>query len=224
MGIQAVLLDLDGTLADTAPDLGIALNRLLEEEGRATLDYEEIRKHASFGAKGLVERGFNDVADGGDGELERLTGRFFDLYAESLCEHTRLFPGVEKTLRELEGRGIAWGVVTNKAERFAEPILRQLDLLEGAACRVYGDTTVRKKPAPDALLYAAEALALAPARCLYVGDSERDVAAAKAAGMKVLVVTYGYESREGDIGSWGCDGAVDVLTDVLGWMDGTDQK
>ncbi len=208
---KAVLFDLDGTLADTAPDLGDALNRLLAEEGRPPLPTEEIRKHASFGAAGLVACGFGELADG---ERRRLTERFLALYAQNLCVRTRLFPGAEKTLGTLAERGIAWGVVTNKSRCFAEPILRKLGLHDAARCLVYGDTAPHKKPAPDLLLLAAKELRLEPADCLYIGDSQRDVIAAKAANMPVLAVAYGYESRDADIAAWGCDGVVNSLSDI----------
>ncbi len=220
MKTSAVLFDLDGTLADTAPDLGDALNRLLREEGRAALPPGAIRRHASFGAKGLIACGFGALENT---ESERLTARFLELYAQNLCVKTRLFPGTEATLSTLERRKIAWGIVTNKSRRFAEPILKKFGLHEAAHCLVYGDTVTRKKPESDVLLYAAEKLATPPSDCLYVGDSERDAMAAKAAGMPVLIVAYGYESKDADIDTWLCDGTVNKLADVLLWTDGSRQ-
>ena len=214
--MKAILFDLDGTLADTAPDLGGALNRLLEEEGRTALPAEEIRKCASFGAKGLLEAGFGPDS----AEEKQLTARFLALYAQRLCDKTRLFAGAETTLKTLDERGIAWGVVTNKSRCFAEPILKQLGLHDRAHCLIYGDSAQRKKPAPDLLLLAAKELDIPPAECLYIGDSERDVAAAKAADMPVLVIAYGYESKDADVSTWGCDGMVNELGDILFYVDG----
>ena len=216
MRVSAVLLDLDGTVADTAPDLADALNRLLEERNRHPLPATEIRRHASFGAKGLIDYGFPDASPG---ETQRLMKRFLELYAERLCVKTRLFPGVMQHLEALEQRGIPRGIVTNKMRYLAEPILKKLGIDTLMQCRVYGDTTKRKKPAPNSLLYAAGQLRIAPENCLYVGDSERDILAAKAANMPVLITAYGYESEGATDGLWGSLGSVETLADVLPWID-----
>ena len=216
MKTSAVLFDLDGTLADTAPDLGDTLNHLLVEEGRAALPPEEIRKYASFGAAGLLARGFGKLTPD---ETARLTARFLKLYEQNLCNKTRLFPGVFETLRALEKRGVAWSVATNKSRRFAEPLLRKLGLPETAAGPVCGDMVKYKKPAPDLLLLAAERLRVNAPDCLYVGDSERDAKAAGAAAMPVLIVAYGYESSHADTDTWSCDGVVERLIDVIAWVD-----
>lgn len=223
MNTSAVLFDLDGTLADTAPDLGDALNRLLEEEGRTPLALGKIRARVSYGARGLVACGFGELPAA---EEERLIKRFETLYAQKLCDKTRLFPGAEETLRELARRGVAWGVVTNKNERFAAPIVEALGLGRGMHVLICGDMAAHKKPAPDLLLLAAEKLALEPPRCLYVGDSERDVEASRAAGMPVLIVTHGYdaqdEAQDEEFAGWGCDGVLDELGEILSWIDKPD--
>ena len=210
--MKAILCDLDGTLADTAPDLGTALNRLLEEQNRETLAAHTIRKHASFGAKGLVHCAFGDCPPA---QEARLTQRFLELYEQNLCAQTQLFDGVPETLNALSANGLAWGVVTNKSRRFAEPILQQLGLHDHADCLIYGDSAKHRKPAPDLLLAATEALQVAAGDCLYIGDSRRDADAAKAAGMPVLVVAYGYESRDTDTGAWNIDGVLKTFGDLL---------
>ena len=212
---SAVLFDLDGTLADTAPDLGDALNKLLEEKGRAPQAADEIRKHASFGARGLITSCFKELTLD---EEQKLITRFQEFYAKQLYDKTKLFPGVVETLQALNQRNIAWGVVTNKNQCFAEPILKQLKLHEKAHCLVYGDTVAHKKPSPDPLLFAAKELKLQASDCLYIGDSERDVIAAQSANMAVLIVTYGYESYNAEDGIWNCDGVLEKLVGLLDWV------
>ncbi len=216
MNTSAVLFDLDGTLADTAPDLSDALNRLLEEEGRSPLALEKIRTRVSYGARGLVACGFGELPPA---EEERLIKRFEVLYARQLCDKTQLFPGVEETLQALTRRDVAWGVVTNKNERFAAPIVEALGLARETQVLICGDAAARKKPAPDLLLLAADKLTVKPSRCLYVGDSKRDVEAAKAAGMPVLIVTHGYDAQDDEIAGWDCDGVLGRLGEILRWID-----
>jgi phosphoglycolate phosphatase len=206
MTIRAVLFDLDGTLADTAPDLADALNRLLAERGRGPVPFEHARPVTSSGARGMLRVGFG--IDPQHTEYDALRARFLDLYAENICRETRLFDGIGELLAAIEGRGLPWGIVTNKAERFTFPLLAALGLEARTACVVGGDTTGRIKPHPDPLLHAARALGLAPGACLYLGDDLRDVQAARAAGMPVLAAAYGYLGDGGDPAAWGADGVI----------------
>jgi len=213
MTIRAVLFDLDGTLADTAPDLAAALNRLLAEHGRRPVPLERARPVTSSGARGMLQVGFD--IDPQDSRYDLLKARFLDLYAERICSETRLFDGIAELLAALEGRGLAWGVVTNKPERFTVPLLEALALRARAACVVGGDTAERAKPHPDPLLHAVQALGVEAARCLYVGDDLRDVQAARAAGMPVIAVAYGYLGEDGDPHAWGADAVVAHPLEVL---------
>ncbi|MCZ7564808.1 MAG: phosphoglycolate phosphatase [Burkholderiales bacterium] len=214
--IRAVLFDLDGTLADTAPDLTAALNALLGEHGRAPVPLERTRPLTSAGARGMLQAGFGIAP--GSSEYEPLKARFLDLYGQSVCAQTRLFPGMDALLDALERRGLRWGVVTNKPERFTTPLLAALGVLHRAACVVSGDTTERPKPHPDPLLHAAGALALAPTACLYVGDDLRDVQAARAAGMPVVAAGYGYLGDGGECGSWQADGIIEHPLETLNFL------
>lgn len=214
--IRAVLFDLDGTLADTAPDLAAALNLLLGEQGRRPVPLELTRPLTSAGARGMLEAGFG-IAPGAP-EYEPLKARFLDLYGRAVCVETRLFGGIGELLDALERRGLPWGVVTNKPARFTEPLLEALGVLHRAACVVSGDTVERPKPHPDPLLHAARALALAPAACLYVGDDLRDVQAAKAAGMPVLAASYGYLGDAGDCRAWQADGVIGHPLETLKFL------
>ncbi|MFO1364608.1 MAG: HAD-IA family hydrolase [Burkholderiales bacterium] len=213
MTIRAVLFDLDGTLADTAPDLAGALNALLAERRRPPVPVAAARPATSSGARGMLRIGFGIDADHRD--YEALKARFLELYEARVCAETRLFAGIAELLATLEARALPWGVVTNKAERFTRPLLAALALLDRAACVVGGDTAARAKPHPDSLLHAARGIGLAPGRCLYVGDDLRDVQAARAAGMPVLAAAYGYLGVDGDPHAWGADGVIDHPLEVL---------
>ena len=202
----AVLFDLDGTLADTAPDLGRALNRVRAACGLAPMPLEITRPHTSSGARGLLKIGFG--LEPGNERYEALKAQFLDFYFAEICIDTRLFDGMAELLDRLEQDGLPWGVVTNKAERFTRPLLQGLGLDARAACIVGGDSTARLKPHPDSLLHAAALLQLPPSACLYVGDDLRDVQAARAAGMRALAAAYGYLGDGGAIESWQADAII----------------
>jgi len=202
-GLRAVLFDLDGTFADTAPDLGRALNRMRADKNLAPLPIETMRAHASSGARGLIKAGFGLAP--GSADYEALRSRFLALYEENLCVDSRVFEGVPALLDAIEARGLPWGIVTNKAQRYTEPLLRELGVDRRAACVVCGDSTPHVKPHPASLLRAAELLSLRPADCLYVGDDLRDVQAARAAGMHFAAAGWGYLGEGGDPNTWGAD-------------------
>ena len=214
--MRAVLFDLDGTLADTAPDLAGALNRLLQEKGRKALPLEITRPWTSAGARGMLKVGFGIDPDHAD--FEPLRVRFLDLYAEKLCVDTRLFPGMPELLDELESRGIQWGIVTNKAERFTLPLVRALGFAERAAVVVGGDTTPHAKPHPQPLLHAAERIGQPPAACLYVGDDLRDIQSARAAGMPVIAAAFGYLGDGSNPDDWGADGVIAAPLETLNYL------
>lgn len=200
--IKAVLFDLDGTLADTAPDLNAALNRVRAARGFAALPLSATRRHSSRGARGLLGVGF--ALAPGDPGYDALREEFLAAYGADLCRETRLFPGVPELLGALEARGLPWGVVTNKQECFALPLLERLGLRNRAACVIGGDTTAWFKPHPGPLLAASSTLGMEPGVCLYVGDDRRDVEAARAAGMKIAVAEWGYLDG-GEPESWQAD-------------------
>lgn len=213
---RAVLFDLDGTLADTAPDLARALNRVRAAHGLAPMPVETTRSYTSSGARGLLKIGFGLEPE--DERYEALKLQFLEFYAAEICVDTRLFEGMAELLDQLDRDGLPWGVVTNKAERYTVPLLQGLRLVERAACVVGGDTAARAKPHPDPLLHAAAALRLPPATCLYVGDDLRDVQAARAAGMRVIAAKYGYLGDGGAIESWQADAIIDHPRQVLDFL------
>lgn len=212
--LRAVLFDFDGTLADTAPDLGSALNRLREQHALAPLSIDAVRPYASSGARGLLRLGF-DLGPG-DANYEQMKQAFLANYGASICVETRLFPGIAELLAHLEARGIPWGIVTNKAARFTDRLVQLLGLAQRASCVVSGDTTPHMKPHPAPLLAAAERLALAPAQCGYLGDDLRDMQAAQAAGMVSIAVEYGYGLGNPGPRQWNADAVISQPTDLIG--------
>lgn len=215
--IRGVLFDLDGTLADTAPDLGLALNLLLQRYGRETVPLERLRPQASHGARGLLQVGFEIRP--ADPYYEELRDEFLELYSKNLRVHTTLFDGVEELLSTLESRSLPWGIVTNKIRRFTDPLVKELDLDRRAACVVSGDTYARPKPYPDPLIGAAEELKLPADTLVYVGDDERDMRAGLAAGMRVVAARYGYLGSELPPEQWNAHALIDAPMELIGYID-----
>jgi phosphoglycolate phosphatase len=216
VAVHAVLFDLDGTLLDTAPDMVGALNRLLEENGLDPLPFDAVRALVSHGSGRLVGFGFPAA----DAERSaKLQQRFLEIYAASLSSGTRLFPGMDAVLAQLAARRLALGIVTNKPGRLTEPLLEQLGLRERFACVVSGDTLSERKPHPLPMLHAAKLAGVAPTDCVYVGDAERDVQAARAAGMRSLVAVYGYLAEDEDYRAWGGDGAIGEPGEIMSWLE-----
>ena len=212
MSSKAVLFDFDGTLADTAPDLAAAINRMRTDLGHDPLPIERLRPFASAGARGLVFAGFDVKPE--DPEYKALREEFLDVYAETCCLTTRLVPGVAELLEELRRRELRWGVVTNKSTRFTERIITHLDLKPD--CVACGDTTPHLKPHPASLLHAAEQLKLPPGTCCYLGYDLRDMQAARAAGMRPIAVEWGYHHPDnGGPGTWEADAVIARPLDML---------
>ncbi len=212
---RAVLFDLDGTLADTAPDLGYALNLQLERHGRPSLPLMAIRPFASEGARGLLKLGFGIDPD--HAGFTEMRAEYLQLYEDNLCRHTTLFPGITELFDALAARGIPWGIVTNKPQRFTAPLVKLLGIDRSAACVVSGDMVPRAKPHPDSLLRAAEQLAVPPAQIVYVGDDQRDVAAAHSAGMGQIIAGYGYLGGTAPE-TWGAQAIIDRPAEVLNFL------
>lgn len=212
-----VLFDLDGTFADTAPDMARALNRLLAAHGRAPLPFERVRPHVSHGGKAMVRIGFGLAP--GDAGYDTLRRQFLDLYAEDLARDTAPFPGVPELVTELEGRAIPWGIVTNKPAWLTDPLMAAIGYGHRAACVVSGDTATRPKPHPDPVLHACALIDREPGDCWFVGDAERDVAAGRAAGCGTLVALFGYLEDGEDSTAWGADGAIGAPLELLPWLN-----
>ncbi|HEY4969331.1 MAG TPA: phosphoglycolate phosphatase [Steroidobacteraceae bacterium] len=214
--LRAVLFDLDGTLLDTAPDMVGALNALRAEQDLAPLPYETVRAAVSHGAARVVKTGFPDADPAAAAALQR---RYLDIYRGALSRGTRLFPGMDEVLAALARRRMKSGIVTNKPAWLTEPLLAELGLRARFECVVSGDTVAERKPHPLPLLHAAELAGVAAGECVYVGDAERDVQAAHAAGMAAVVANYGYMFDDEDSAAWGGDGYLGRALDLLRWLD-----
>ena len=211
-----VLFDLDGTVADTAPDLAGAANAMRIARGLPPLPYADLRPMASHGARGLIGRALGRTPAHPD--FEDLRHEFLNRYEAALCVDSRLFDGIDALLRTLEGSGRRWGIVTNKAARFTDPLVRALDLHARAACVVSGDTTPHAKPHPAPLLHAAMLAGHEAAQAVYVGDDLRDIEAGRAAGMTTIAVGYGYLGEGAPVHDWGADFLVEstrALADLV---------
>ena len=213
--IRCVLFDLDGTLADTAPDLAAALNKMRTDRGLDALPLDPLRRMASSGARGLVGVGFD--LKPGDPEYEAHRVEFLTNYENALHVYTRLFDGVEALLAAIEVDR-KWGVVTNKAKRFTDPLSRSIGFTGRASCVVSGDTTPHAKPHPAPLLHAAAVSGVAAHECIYVGDDLRDIEAGRAAGMKTLAVTWGYLGDTDPPETWGADAVIARPAQVLEYL------
>jgi phosphoglycolate phosphatase len=214
--IRTVLFDLDGTLADTAPDMAQALNTLLIEEGKSALPYETIRPEVSHGAAALITLGFSMGPDAPG--FSQLRQRFLALYSAAICQQTKPFAGIEPLLKSLHAQGINWGVVTNKPAFLTDPLMAQLNLVPAPVCVVSGDTVANRKPHPEPMLLACLQAGSQPHECLYVGDAERDIQAGRGAGMKTLVALFGYISQNDTPQNWGADGMIHHPKEILDWL------
>ncbi len=213
---EAVLFDLDGTLIDSAPDLAGAANDLRQSQGMPPLPFASLRPMVGAGARGMVGVAFG--AKPGDAEFEGLRDAFLARYEQRMLQQTAVFDAMQPVLQSLEAAGVRWGVVTNKASRFTEPIVDGLQLRTRLAALVCGDTTPHSKPHPAPLLEAARQLGLDAAACVYVGDDARDVVAGRAAGMATLAAQWGYLGNGAGIHEWGADAVLGEPSQLLNWL------
>ena len=211
--VQAVLFDLDGTLIDSAPDLGAAVDKMRVARGMSSLPLSHYRPMAGAGARGMIGLAFGWTPEHPD--YEQLKEEFFVNYESSMTERTFAFEGVAQLIQELVNLKMPWGVVTNKSKRFAEPLTQAMPLFASAAVVISGDTTPHAKPHPAPLLEAAKRLGVDPAACVYVGDDERDIVAGHAAHMKTVAATYGYLGAQADVQRWQAHAQIDSPEQLL---------
>jgi phosphoglycolate phosphatase len=211
--VQAVLFDLDGTLIDSAPDLGAAVDKMRVARGMSSLPLSHYRHMAGAGARGMIGLAFGWTPD--HPEYEQLKEEFFVNYESCMTERTFAFQGVAELIQSLERMQMLWGVVTNKSKRFAEPLTQAMPLFANAAVVISGDTTPHAKPHPAPLLEAAKRLGVDPAACVYVGDDERDIVAGHAAQMRTVAATYGYLGAQSDVQHWQAHAQIDSPEQLL---------
>ncbi len=215
---KIVLFDLDGTFADTAPDLAHALNQTLELHGRPAMSLEQIRPAVSHGSSALIKLGFGIEPD--DSRFETLRQELLRFYTEDICLHTNLFPGMEDLITNLDENGIPWGIVTNKPEWLTNPLMEQLNMTKRAICIVSGDTTPNSKPHPEPILHACRlAGGHDPADCIFVGDAKKDIEAGNSAGTTTLVAMFGYLDPDDRPDEWEADGYIEHPSQILDWLN-----
>ena len=214
--IHAVLFDLDGTLIDSAPDLGAAADKMRTERGLPSLPLSAYRPMAGAGARGMLGVAFGMTPE--HPEFASYREEFFVNYESAMTERTVIFDGVPDMIASLVRRGLPWGVVTNKSSRFTLPLTATLPLFASAGAIVSGDTTAHAKPHPEPLFEAARRLGVAPERCVYVGDDERDIVAGLAAGMRTVAATYGYLGQQADVQRWGAHLHIDAPLALLKYL------
>lgn len=211
--VQAVLFDLDGTLIDSAPDLGAAADKIRTDRGLPALPYELYRPMAGAGARGMLQVALDMLPDHPD--FEAAKEEFLTNYQNCLTQRTQAFPGVAELLLSLRAKQLVWGIVTNKSKRFTNPLVEAMPLLAQAHTVISGDTTSHAKPHPEPLFEAARRLGVDPQRCVYVGDDERDVVAGLAAGMGTVAATYGYLGQKAEVSAWGAHAHIDLPVQLL---------
>ena len=211
--ISTVLFDLDGTLVDTAPDLGYALNLQLEKHGKPPLTDAAIRPFASHGSRGLIGFGFGITP--ANPNFITMRDEYLSIYDQVFTRSPVLLPGIEGLLRVLESKYLSWGIVTNKPRRFTLPLIKSMGLDKRAACVVSGDDAPQPKPSPATLLMACGQLGIKPEHCMYVGDAERDIVAGKAAGMHTVVALFGYIDMTDKPHEWGADALIATPDELL---------
>ena len=208
-----MLFDLDGTLIDSAPDLGAAVDQMRTDRGLPSLPMDLYRPMAGAGARGMLGLAFG--VDPEHREFEALREEFFVNYEARITQNTTIFEGADALIKQILMRGLVWGVVTNKASRFTGPLTQSISLFSTAGTIVSGDTTAHAKPHPAPLLEAANRLNLRPTQCIYVGDDERDIVAGRAAGMGTVAAMYGYLGAQSDPQSWGANALIKYPTELL---------
>jgi 2-phosphoglycolate phosphatase len=216
MELACVLFDLDGTLVDTAPDLMRCLNETFARHGFPEAGHSEVKPFISFGARAMIAAGLAHpvAAD----VQETLLAAMLDCYEQHIADHSSFFAGIEDTLTQIEAQGLKWGVVTNKRERFTNPLMAALKLTGRAACIVSGDTTAHSKPHPGPMLAACRQAGVKPEQCVYIGDAVHDIAAGKNANMKTLAASYGYLKPGDRPETWGADAVIDSPLQITDWI------
>lgn len=213
--LDCVLFDLDGTLVDTAPDLIACLNQALSAHKLPVVTDAAVKPCISMGALAMIKQAVPDLAAA---DQQHLLSYMLDCYQNNIAEHSRFFHGISETLDKIESLGLKWGVVTNKRERFTQPLMDAFNLTNRAACIISGDTTANSKPHPEPMFAACTQADVKPENCVYIGDASHDIAAGKNANMKTLAALYGYIKTDDKPESWGADGLIEHPSQLQTWI------
>ena len=214
--LECVLFDLDGTLVDTAPDLLASLNRTLTAFGYSEVDAAAMRPYISYGAMAMINQ---SVAHVDEHEKAQMLAYMLDSYEKNIADSSQLFTGMAEVLQAIEAKGLKWGVVTNKRERFTHPLLSALELDKRAACAISGDTTPFSKPHPEPMFEACRRVGVSAEHCVYIGDAAHDITAGKQADMKALVALYGYLKADDQPEHWGADAMISHPAHLMHWIE-----
>jgi phosphoglycolate phosphatase len=214
--LDCVLFDLDGTLVDTAPDLIACLNQALSLHGYPQVDYAQVKPFISWGAMPMIRHAVSDVDEA---IHEQILDSMLTQYQNNIALHSRFFEGIELALSRIEELGLKWGVVTNKRQRFTDPLMEAMKLSQRAACIVSGDTTANSKPHPEPMLYACQLAGVEPQHCLYMGDAEHDIVAGRSAQMTTFAALYGYLKTGDQPHNWGADELIEHPRQLIDWIE-----
>lgn len=214
--LECVLFDLDGTLVDTAPDLIACLNQALSLHGHPQVDYAQVKPLISWGAMPMIRHALTDVDNA---TYELILNSMLTQYQNNIALHSRFFEGIEDVLSRIEALGLKWGVVTNKRQRFTNPLMDAMNLSHRAACIVSGDTTANSKPHPEPMLFACQQAGVQPRHCLYVGDAEHDIVAGRQAEMTTFAALYGYLKVGDQPLTWGADELIEHPGQIIDWIE-----
>ncbi|MDD2722508.1 MAG: HAD-IA family hydrolase [Methylovulum sp.] len=215
--LSCVLFDLDGTLVDTAPDLIACLNKSFHHHGYGMVAPETIKPFISFGAAAMIKDSLGNTVT--DEEQDAILATMLDFYQNNIAEHSEFFTNMPDILAAIEERGLKWGVVTNKRERFTLPLMAALQLSDRAACIISGDTTAYPKPHSEPMLEACRRAAVQAHECVYIGDAPHDITAGKNVQMKTLAAVYGYLKPDDQPETWGADALITTPGQILTWID-----
>jgi len=218
--LSCVLFDLDGTLVDTAPDLIACLNKALKTHGFAQVPGDMIKPFISYGAAAMISKSVPDIDELTNNKILQT---MLALYQDNIAQHSQFFAGMSKTLSTIESLGLKWGIVTNKRERFTNPLVDALNLKQRVACVVSGDTTENSKPHPEPMLTACSLANVKPEECVYIGDALHDIEAGKNSNMKTLAAVYGYLKPDDKPSTWGADALIDSPEQLTSWITATCQ-
>ncbi len=213
--LSCVLFDLDGTLVDTAPDLIACLNKALKKHGFDEVSGDQLKPFISYGAVAMINQSVNGI---NEQVQNKILESMLEYYQNNIAEHSNFFSGITDTLNTIESLGLKWGIVTNKRERFTNPLVAALKMTDRAACIVSGDTTANSKPHPEPMLTACAQANVKPEECVYIGDALHDIDAGKNANMKTLAALYGYLKPDDNPDTWGADALIESPEQLTSWI------